>query len=48
MSNASGFELNLFSGRTLSLERRALLLNFSLVMEFLRNIFTNFIFEKLL
>jgi len=29
-------------------ESRAMLLNFSLVMEFLINVFTNFIFEKLL
>jgi len=37
-----------FSARTLSIERRALLLNLSLVVEFLRNVFTNSIFEKIL
>jgi len=37
-----------FSARTLSIESGALLLNLSLVMDFLRNFFTNFIFEKLL
>jgi len=36
-----------FSARTLPTENRTLLLNFSLVMEFLRNVFTNFIFEKI-
>jgi len=35
-----------FSARTLSIERRTLLLNLSLVMEFLRNVFSNFIFRK--
>jgi len=37
-----------FSARTLSIESRALLLNLSLVMEILRNVFTNFIFEKII
>ena len=37
-----------FSARTLSIESRALLLNLSLVMDFLKKFFTNFIFEKLL
>jgi len=37
-----------FSAWTLSVESRALLLNLSLVMDFLRNVFTNFIFLKLL
>ena len=35
-----------FSARTLSIESRALLLNLSLVMEFLRNVLTNLNFEK--
>jgi len=38
----------MFSARTVSIESKALLLNLSLVMELLRNILTNFIFEKLL
>ena len=37
-----------FSARTLLIESRSMLPNLSLVMEFLENIFTNFIFEKLL
>jgi len=36
-----------FAARTPSIESITLLLNFSLVMEFLRNVFTNFIFGKL-
>ena len=35
-----------FSARTLAIESRALLLNLSLVMEFLRNVLTNLNFEK--
>jgi len=37
-----------FSRRTLFLESRSILPNLSLVMEFLGNVFTNFIFEILL
>jgi len=37
-----------FLARTLAIERRALLLNLSLVMGFLRKVFINFTFEKLL
>jgi len=37
-----------FSVRTLSIESRALLLSLSQVMKFLRNVFINSIFEKVL
>ena len=37
-----------FSARNLSIASRALLLNLSLVVEFLRNVFTIFIFDKIL
>ena len=38
----------MLSARLLSMERSAMLLSLSLVIEFLRKVFTNFIFEKLL
>jgi len=37
-----------FSARTLSIESKSMLLNLSLVMKFLRTVFTKCIFEKLL
>ena len=40
--------LNLFFSSYLSTESRSMLPNLSLIMEFLGNFFTNFIFEKLL
>jgi len=36
------------SARTILIASRSMLLNLSLVMQFLRNVFTNFIFKKLL
>jgi len=40
--------LNIFFSSYVSIESRSMFLNLSPVMEFLRNIFTNFIFEKLI
>jgi len=47
LSNSSTISSkSLFQAHTLSTESRSALLNLSLVLEFLKNVFTNFIFEK--
>jgi len=43
-----GNHLNLFFSKSLSIESRSMLSNLSLVMEFLENVFINFIFEKII